>query len=87
MFHVVDHEDVVCSGDLSQTTRYIIERYRMRLDIAIRSGLRILYTDSLHDLNELDAAKFDIGIAAASDNRRCRPRPTPTKARPRHVHP
>jgi hypothetical protein len=58
MFHVLDHADVVCSGDLSTATRYVIEHYGKSLDLAIRSGLRIFYTDSLHDPIVLDSAKI-----------------------------
>lgn len=51
MFHVLDHADVVYSGELSQATQYVIERYGQRLDEAIRSGIRIAYTDSLSRLS------------------------------------
>jgi hypothetical protein len=47
MFHVLDHADVVCTGDLSQVTRYVIEHYGKRLDDAVRSGIKILYSDPL----------------------------------------
>ncbi len=46
MFHVLDHADLVYSGDLSQATQYILERSGKRLDEAIRSGIRILYSDA-----------------------------------------
>lgn len=52
MFHVLDHADVVYTGDLSQTTQYIIDHYGRKLDDAIRAGIRILYTDPLHGLSE-----------------------------------
>jgi hypothetical protein len=50
MFHVLDHTDLVYSGDLSQATQYILEHSGKRLDEAIRSGIRILYSDALHSL-------------------------------------
>lgn len=53
MFHVLDHADLVYSGDLSQSTQYVIEHYDKNLDEAIRSGIKILYTDSLHGLSEV----------------------------------
>ena len=52
MFHVLDHADVVYSGDLSQATQYVIEHSGKRLDEAIHSGIRILYSDALHSLNQ-----------------------------------
>jgi hypothetical protein len=60
MFHVVDHAGVVCSGDLSQTTQYVIDHYGKKLDEAIRSGIQILYTDSLHGLNAVRKASLGI---------------------------
>ena len=51
MFHVLDHSDVVYTGDLSQSTRYVIEHYGKGLDEAVQSGVRILYTDMLHSLS------------------------------------
>jgi hypothetical protein len=50
MFHVLDHAEIVYSGDLSESTRYVIDRYGQRLDEAVRCGVRILYTDMLHGL-------------------------------------
>jgi len=50
MFHVIDHSDLVYSGDLSQATRYVLEHSGKRLDEAIRSGIRILYSDAMHSL-------------------------------------
>jgi uncharacterized protein (DUF4415 family) len=38
MFQVLDHADVVYTGELSQTTQYVIEHYGNKLDDAIRSG-------------------------------------------------
>jgi hypothetical protein len=52
MFHVLDHEDIVYSGELSQATQYVIEHSGRKLDEAIRSGIRILYTDALHSLKQ-----------------------------------
>lgn len=46
MFHVLDHADVVYTGELSQTTQYVLEHYGTKLDDAIRSGIRIAYADS-----------------------------------------
>lgn len=48
MFHVLDHAEVVYSGDLSQATRYVIEHLGKSLDEAIRSGIRILFSDESH---------------------------------------
>ncbi len=48
MFHVLDHADVVYTGELSDSTRYVIEHYNKTLDEAIRSGIKILYTDAQH---------------------------------------
>ena len=45
MFQVLDHAAVVYTGELSQTTRYIIEHYGKKLDEAIRSGIKIAYTE------------------------------------------
>lgn len=45
MFQVLDHAAVVYTGELSQTTQYIIEHYGKKLDEAIRSGIKIAYTD------------------------------------------
>ncbi len=45
MFQVLDHAAVVYTGELSQTTQYIIEHYGQKLDEAIRSGIKIAYTD------------------------------------------
>ena len=50
MFHVLDHADLVYSGDLSQATQYVLEHSGKRIDEAIRSGVRILYSDALHSL-------------------------------------
>ena len=47
MFQVLDHAAVVYTGELSQTTQYIIEHYGKKLDEAIRSGIKIAYTDPL----------------------------------------
>ena len=47
MFQVLDHAAVVYSGELSQTTQYIIEHYGKKLDEAIRSGIKIIYTDPI----------------------------------------
>ncbi|MDP1653683.1 MAG: hypothetical protein Q8L56_13265 [Rhodocyclaceae bacterium] len=52
MFHVLDHTDVVYSGDLSQSTQYVIEHYGKQLDEAVRSDIKILYTDMLHSLDQ-----------------------------------
>lgn len=50
MFHVLYHADLVYSGDLSQATRYVLEHSGKCLDEAIRSGIRILYSDALHGI-------------------------------------
>ncbi|MCX7167879.1 MAG: hypothetical protein NTV11_16610 [Rhodocyclales bacterium] len=52
MFHVLDHAGVVYTGELSQATQYIIEHYGNKLDEAIRSGIKITWTDPLHRFNE-----------------------------------
>lgn len=51
MFHVLDHAAVVFSGELSQATRYVIDHYGQQLDEAIRSGIKIAYTESLTRLD------------------------------------
>ena len=53
MFHVIDHADVVYTGELSQTTQYVIEHYGSELDEAIRSGIRITYADPRLRLSEV----------------------------------
>ncbi len=60
MFHVLEHADLVYSGDLSQATQYILEHSGKRLDEAIRSGLRILYSDAMHGL------KLGAGVGASA---------------------
>jgi hypothetical protein len=45
MFQVLDHAAVVYTGELSQTTQYIIEHYGKKLDEAIRSGIKIGYVE------------------------------------------
>lgn len=52
MFHVLDHADVVYTGDLSQSTQYVIERYGKKLDEAVRAGISILYSDARHSLQQ-----------------------------------
>jgi hypothetical protein len=53
MFHVLDHEVVVYSGELSQSTQYVIDHYGQRFDDAIRSGILILYSDPAHCLESV----------------------------------
>lgn len=53
MFHVLDHSAVVYTGELSQTTQYVIEHYGEKIDAAIRSGIRIAYADPLRRLSEV----------------------------------
>ena len=60
MFHVFDHAAVVYSGELSQATQYVIEHYGESLDEAIRSGIKIAYTDPLHSLSEARQAMHDV---------------------------
>lgn len=43
MFQVLNHREVVFSGELSQTTQYVIEHFGGNLDKAIRSGITIVY--------------------------------------------
>lgn len=57
MFHVLDHTHVVYTGDLSQSTQYVIDHYGRRIDDAIRAGIRILYSDRLHSLKDALAAR------------------------------
>jgi hypothetical protein len=61
MFHVLDHGDVVYSGELSQSTQYVIDRYGNSLDGAIRAGIRIAYGDSRFGLNAVGEAVPDHG--------------------------
>lgn len=62
MFHVLDHADVVYTGELSQATRYVIEHYGVKLDEAIRSGIKIAYTDSMHRINGAAPTRFGNGV-------------------------
>ena len=56
MFSVLDHADVVYTGELSQTTHYVIEHYGKKLDDAIRSGIKIVYADPFRGSNEAGKA-------------------------------
>lgn len=51
MFNVLDHADVVYTGELSQATQYVIEHYGKKLDDAIRSGIKIAYIAPACSLN------------------------------------
>ena len=62
MFYVLDHADVVYTGELSQATLYVVEHYGVKLDEAMRSGIKIACTDSLHRTNESTRARFGSGI-------------------------
>ena len=62
MFHVLDHADVVYTGELSHATRYGIEHYGGKLDEAIRSGIKIASPDSLHRLNQAAQTRFGSSI-------------------------
>ena len=62
MFHVLDHADVVYTGELSQATLYVVEHYGVKLDEAMRSGIKIACTDSLNCLNEAARTRFGSGI-------------------------
>ena len=62
MFHVIDHADVVYTGELSQTTQYVIEHYGNELDEAIRSGIRISYADPHLRLYEVGESVLDNNI-------------------------
>ena len=53
MFQVLDHADVVYTGELSQATQYVIDHYDHKLDGAIRSGIRIAYADPLLQWKEV----------------------------------
>jgi hypothetical protein len=55
MFHVLDHADVVYTGELSESTQYVIEHYGEKLDEAVQAGIKILYTDALHSLRQVRA--------------------------------
>lgn len=64
MYHVLDHDDIVYSGEFSESTEYVLEHYGMRFDDAIRSGIMILYTDPMHSLNEARQAALGYGSRA-----------------------
>jgi hypothetical protein len=53
MYHVLDHEVVVYTGELSQSTQYVIEHYGKKFDDVIRSGILILYSDPAHCLHDV----------------------------------
>ena len=59
MFDVLDHADVVYTGELSQATQYVMEHYGKKLDEAIRAGIKIAYTDPLHGTSEAGPAAPD----------------------------
>lgn len=59
MFHVLDHANIVYTGELSDTTQYVIEHYGKKLDEAVRAGIRILYTDALHSLRQVKASALN----------------------------
>lgn len=69
MFLVLDHADVVYTGELSQATQYVIEHYGNQLDEGIRSGVRILYADpSSHSpLNPRGDAIYDADVRSFRD--------------------
>jgi hypothetical protein len=54
MFQVLDHAAVVYTGELSQTTQYIIDHYGKNIDEAIRSGIKITYADVIRNEGEQD---------------------------------
>lgn len=62
MFQVLDHSAVVYTGELSQTTQFVIDHYGGRLDEAIRSGIRIGYADPFRRLNEFAETTHDSTI-------------------------
>jgi len=64
MFQVLDHANVVYTGELSQTTQYVIEHYGSSLDEAIRSGIRIIYADPLRQLNQAGEALLGSTVPA-----------------------
>lgn len=59
MFHVLDHADVVYTGELSQATQYVIDHYGNKLDGAIRSGIRIAYADPHLQWNGIEETSND----------------------------
>jgi hypothetical protein len=63
MFHVLDHADIVYSGHLSDSTQYVIEHYGARLDEAIRSGIRIVYSDDVHSLPLAKVARLQASVS------------------------
>lgn len=65
MFQVLDHAAVVYTGELSQTTQYIIEHYGKKLDEAIRSGIKIAYLD-IAPASERPRERLDILLEQAS---------------------
>lgn len=67
MFHVLDHADLVYTGELSQATQFIIDHYGKKLDEAIRSGIRIAYTDAFHGSSEARRSPS----SGAADGRPC----------------
>ena len=56
MFHVPDHADVAYTGELSQTTQYVVDRDRNKLAGAIRSGIRIACSEPHLQWKEIAAA-------------------------------
>lgn len=64
MFQVLDHADVVYTGELSQATQYVIDHYGNTLDGAIRCGIRISYADPRLCLNRAEDFVLD---SAAQD--------------------
>jgi hypothetical protein len=55
MFQVLDHAAVVFSGELSQTTQYILDHYGKKLDEAIRSGIKIAYAEVIRNGDSQEA--------------------------------
>ena len=55
MFQVLDHAAVVFSGELSQTTQYILDHYGKKLDEAILSGIKITYADVIRSGDSQEA--------------------------------
>jgi len=59
MFHVLDDAEVVYTGELSQTTQYVMDHHGDTLDGAIRSGIRISCADPRLRLNEAGESIHD----------------------------
>ncbi len=62
MFHVLDHAAVVYTGELSEATQYIIERYGIKLEDASRSGIRLARTEPPNRMNEATQTLYGFNV-------------------------